>query len=108
MMTRRTASFQNHASQRWRLERRSAETVLRDLPAEVPSGLEYDSRPYVLVLATPTDVEDRATGLGILVSISAPITVAITRVKHTAITLVALARSACRTELAVARRTAGA
>jgi FdhD protein len=61
-MSRGVTSFENHLANRWRLDDGSVEAISRDLPSEVPVGLAYDSRPYVVVMATPADVEDLAAG----------------------------------------------
>lgn len=61
-MSKGVASFESCIAHRWRLHDGSVEPVARDLPAEVPIGIAYDSRPYVVVMATPADVDDLAVG----------------------------------------------
>jgi len=55
-------TFRSDAASRWREADGAIETVRRDLPEEAAIGLCYDSAPYVVVMATPADIEDLARG----------------------------------------------
>ncbi|MBA3811604.1 MAG: formate dehydrogenase accessory sulfurtransferase FdhD, partial [Caulobacteraceae bacterium] len=48
--------------ERWVQEGGRLEAVAREVPAEAAIGIAYDSRPYVVVMGTPADVEDLAVG----------------------------------------------
>ena len=54
--------FEARPAERWREADGAVEPISRDLPAETAVGLAYDSVPYVVVMGSPTDVEDLATG----------------------------------------------
>ncbi|HWA62631.1 MAG TPA: formate dehydrogenase accessory sulfurtransferase FdhD [Caulobacteraceae bacterium] len=49
------------AAEAWR-EAGAPQALERPAPEEAAVGLAYDSRPYVVVMATPADVEDLAVG----------------------------------------------
>jgi FdhD protein len=49
------------AAQVWRVGK-AAEATSREVAEEAAIGLAYDSRPYVVVMGTPADVEDLAVG----------------------------------------------
>ena len=53
---------QSRAARRWREADRLSEAIAREVPAEVPVGIAYDSAPYVVVMASPGDIEDLAVG----------------------------------------------
>jgi FdhD protein len=54
--------FEARPAWRWREADGAVEAISRDLPAETAVGLAYDSTPYVVVMGSPTDVEDLAVG----------------------------------------------
>ena len=54
--------FEARPARQWRRADGAVQTVSRDVPAEVAVGLAYDSAPYVVVMASPGDVEDLAIG----------------------------------------------
>jgi FdhD protein len=54
--------FEAHSAEKWREHDGSVEAIFRDVPAESAVGIAYDSAPYVVVMATPADVEDLAVG----------------------------------------------
>ena len=56
---------------RWTAGDGAARAIDRDLPAETPVGLAYDSQPYVVVMASPGDVEDLATGFTVTERVAA-------------------------------------
>jgi len=56
----RTAS--SSPAQRWRGDGGVVEACTRDTPEEAAIGLAYDSAPYVVIMATPADIEDLAVG----------------------------------------------
>jgi len=60
-MSRFTA-IEPNAAEEWRVGALSARPILRDLPDEAAIGISYDGRPHVVLMATPTDVEDLAVG----------------------------------------------
>ncbi len=60
-MSRFTATEPN-AAEEWRVGALSARPILRTLPDEAAIGISYDGRPHVVLMATPTDVEDLAVG----------------------------------------------
>ena len=98
--------FEARPAWRWREADGALEAIWRDLPAETAVGLAYDSAPYVVVMASPTDIEDLAVGFTITERV-APFS-AIERVTVSAqpeglLADVLLTRSA-GVELAVARR----
>lgn len=47
------------------------EAVTRETPEEAAIGLLYDSRPYVVVMGTPADVEDLAVGFTVTERVAA-------------------------------------
>src|SRR5216683_2069582 len=49
-------------SERWRRGEGAASIVRRELAQETAIGLSYDSSPYVVIMATPADIEDLAVG----------------------------------------------
>ncbi|MEP6967922.1 MAG: formate dehydrogenase accessory sulfurtransferase FdhD [Pseudomonadota bacterium] len=53
------------AGERWVEGRGAPQAISREVPAEAAIGIAYDSRPYVVVMGTPADVEDLATGFTI-------------------------------------------
>jgi FdhD protein len=98
--------YEARAAEKWRLADGAVEAISRDVPAETAVGLAYDSTPYVVVMASPTDVEDLAVGFTVTERV-APYA-AIERVSVSAqpeglLADVLLARSA-GVDLAVARR----
>ncbi|MDB5482169.1 MAG: formate dehydrogenase family accessory protein FdhD [Caulobacteraceae bacterium] len=54
--------FEARPAWRWRQADGAVEAISRDLPAETAVGLAYDSAPYVVVMASPADIEDLAVG----------------------------------------------
>ena len=60
-----------YRAQRWRRADGAVEAISRDLPDETAIALSYDSRPYVVVMATPADVEDLAVGFTVTEKIAA-------------------------------------
>jgi FdhD protein len=54
--------FVARPAERWRQADGAVEAISRELPAETAVGLAYDSAPYVVVMASPTDIEDLAVG----------------------------------------------
>jgi FdhD protein len=54
--------FQARSAESWREADGSVEAISRDVAAETAVGLAYDSVPYVVVMATPADIEDLAVG----------------------------------------------
>ena len=55
----------------WRVADGGVTAVTRDLPTEVPVGLAYDSRPYVVVMASPDDIADLAAGFTVTERVAA-------------------------------------
>jgi FdhD protein len=53
---------QVRSAQAWRRGASAPEPVLRETAAETAVGLCYDSAPYVVLMATPADLEDLAAG----------------------------------------------
>ncbi|MEO8927787.1 MAG: formate dehydrogenase accessory sulfurtransferase FdhD [Caulobacteraceae bacterium] len=53
---------ETHPAQLWRRAEGLSEAITRDLADERAIALSYDSRPYVVVMGTPADVEDLAVG----------------------------------------------
>ena len=62
---------QSLPAETWRRAAGSVETSSRQVPGEVAIGLCYDSRPYVVVMGTPSDIEDLAVGFTITERIAA-------------------------------------
>jgi FdhD protein len=98
--------FEAHSAERWRQADGAVEVISRELPAETAVGLAYDSAPYVVVMASPSDIEDLAVGFTVTERV-APFS-AIERVTVSAqpeglLADVLLSRSA-GVDLAVARR----
>jgi FdhD protein len=58
----RFAAIAPKAAEEWRVGSASARPIVRDLPDEAAIALSYDGRPYVVLMATPTHVEDLAVG----------------------------------------------
>jgi FdhD protein len=58
-------------SQTWRTCGGVAEAAWRDVPQEAAIALAYDSRPYVVVMGTPADLEDLAVGFTVTERIAA-------------------------------------
>jgi len=52
----------SRTARQWRLGEARARPIVRATPRETAVGIAYDSRPYVVVMASPTDVEDLARG----------------------------------------------
>jgi len=52
---------QRRSATQWRVGAGS-ETIARATPQEVAVGLSFDGRPHTVLMATPDDVEDLATG----------------------------------------------
>jgi FdhD protein len=63
--------MEGRPAERWREADGAIETTLRPTPAETPIGLAYDSRPYVVVMATPGDIEDLAIGFTVTERVAA-------------------------------------
>ena len=61
----------NFPATRWSAAERAAQPTWRALADEAAIGLSYDSRPYVVVMATPADVEDLAVGFTVTEKIAA-------------------------------------
>ena len=61
-MSRPPAAFEVRAAQQWTAESDHSQAITRDVPAEIAVGLAYDSAPYVVVMASPADIEDLAIG----------------------------------------------
>jgi FdhD protein len=61
-MPERPGPVESRSARRWRAADGAAESISRDLPTETAVGLAYDSAPYVVVMASPTDIEDLAVG----------------------------------------------
>jgi FdhD protein len=49
----------------------AAERITREVPDEAAIGILYDSRPYVVVMGTPADIEDLAVGFTLTERIAA-------------------------------------
>lgn len=101
------ASVVPREAERWTLDG-AREPLQRGLAAETAIGLAYDSAPYVVVMGSPTDVEDLAIGFTITERIAAfadieQVTVAATREGLLADML--LSKSASRLVAARRRRT---
>jgi FdhD protein len=58
----RFAAIEPRAAEEWRVGAVSARPIVRDLPDEAAVALSYDGRPYVVLMASPTHVEDLAVG----------------------------------------------
>ena len=61
---------QSSPARTWRADGQ-AQTIYRVVPEEAAIGLAYDSRPYVVVMGTPQDVEDLAVGFTVTERIAA-------------------------------------
>lgn len=59
--------YADPSSQRpmWRLSDAEGEMGLATIAEEVPVALAYNGRPYVVVMATPSDLEDLAVGFSV-------------------------------------------
>ena len=53
---------QSYSVQAWRVDTGKMIDSAREVPQEAAIGLAYDSRPYVVIMATPDDIEDLAIG----------------------------------------------
>jgi len=98
--------FEARVAQKWRQADGSVEAVSRDVPAETAVGLAYDSAPYVVVMASPADVEDLAVGFTVterVAPFAAIERVSVSTQPEGLLADVLLTRSA-GVELAVARR----
>lgn len=62
LMSAVPSPFEPHSAQRWRRADRHTESISRAIATEVAVGLAYDSAPYVVVMASPSDIEDLAVG----------------------------------------------
>jgi FdhD protein len=62
---------ETHAARRWRLGDAAGEPSEREVPEEAAIGILYDSRPYVVVMGTPADIEDLAVGFTVTERIAA-------------------------------------
>ncbi len=61
----------DHGASLWSAATRRARPIRRLLADEAAIGLSYDSRPYVVVMGTPADVEDLAVGFTVTERIAA-------------------------------------
>ncbi len=61
----------SHGARRWRSDVGRASGAERVVPEELPIGLAYDSRAYVVLMGSPGDVEDLALGFTISERIAA-------------------------------------
>ena len=61
----------SHTARRWRRGDDVSEAIERDLAVEAAIGLAYDSRPYVVVMGSPVDIEDLAIGFTVTERIAA-------------------------------------
>ena len=66
-----TRPVEARPAERWVEGEGAARAVTREVPAEAAIGLSYDSRPYVVVMGTPADVEDLAVGFTVTERIAA-------------------------------------
>ena len=64
-------AVQTFPAERWQADDGAVRSVTRALPREAAIGLAYDSRPYVVVMGTPEDVEDLAVGFTVTERIAA-------------------------------------
>ena len=55
-------AVQSYSAQIWRVGEGGASEAARVVPREAAIGLAYDSRPYVVIMGTPDDIEDLAIG----------------------------------------------
>jgi len=60
-----------HAGDLWRQGDDAPEKIRRELAVEAAIGLAYDSRPYVVVMGSPLDIEDLAIGFTVTERIAA-------------------------------------
>ncbi len=61
-MTNGDPPFDVRPAESWRSALELREAILRDTPLEAAIGIAFDSAPYVVVMASPADVEDLAVG----------------------------------------------
>ena len=62
---------QTHVAAIWREGSDGPLRIPRDVPEEAAIGLSYDSRPFVVLMATPGDLEDLAVGFTVTERIGA-------------------------------------
>ena len=62
---------QSYSARAWRVDTGQARDIAREVPVEAAIGLAYDSRAYVVVMGTPQDIEDLATGFTVTERIAA-------------------------------------
>ena len=55
-------AVQSYSAQNWRVGDDATRAAAREVPREAAIGLAYDSRPYVVIMGTPDDIEDLAIG----------------------------------------------
>jgi FdhD protein len=60
-----------HTAGLWRAGGDAPETIQRELAVEAAIGLAYDSRPYVVVMGSPLDIEDLAVGFTVTERVAA-------------------------------------
>ena len=95
----------------WREADGAAQAIRRDLPVEAAIGLSYDSTPYVVVMGSPADIEDLATGFTVTERIAALddiVQVSVTETEAGVVADILLSPAASRTVLAERRRTQAA
>lgn len=61
----------DYPADHWRVGATQVDPIERCLPVEAAIGLAYDSLPYVVVMGTPTDIVDLATGFTVTERIAA-------------------------------------
>src|SRR5579864_4043787 len=64
-------AVQSYSAQIWRVGDGGARAAAREVPGEAAIGLAYDSRPYVVIMGTPDDIEDLAVGFTVTERIAA-------------------------------------
>jgi FdhD protein len=70
-MAAEPSPFDTRPAMRWNAADGSTRAIGRDVPVETPIGLAYGSRPYVVLMGSPRDVEDLAVGFTITERIAA-------------------------------------
>ncbi len=64
---------QSYSAQTWRVDTGETSEIAREVAVEAAIGISYDSRPYVVVMGTPADIEDLAIGFTVTERIAAAV-----------------------------------
>ena len=66
----RFSTTERLTAEQWRKGAAAVEQIVREAPDETPVGISYNDRPHVVLMATPTDLEDLAVGFTVTESIA--------------------------------------